>query len=231
MLTNQWLDIPGGTFIFRVRHRIMEGDCQVDHGPALLTIPPFQMQKYPVTNGMYQTFVMETGYRPRDEANFLRQLEEGPVNEDAPVTWVSPADAAAYARWVGGQLPSDVQWQYAAGGPERTRWPWGEAYRPECLNASGGVLTPVDQYAAGASAWGLMDLCGNAWEWVQGPVDDGTHLFGLVRGGCCYRARHFWHLMGGPHPVDSHEKVPLMNEALNRSAMVGFRCVREVRER
>ena len=57
--------------------------------------------------------------------------------------------------------------------------------------------------------------------------DDGEHRFMLIRGGSYYRARHFWHIEGGPHPVDSHEKVPLLNEALNRSATVGFRCVKE----
>jgi len=228
MLTNEWITIPGGAFVYRVRHRIMEGDCQVEHGPVLLDMPAFEMQKYPVTNAMYREFLDQSGYAPADRANFLRHLD-GPdaPDENAPVVWVSLTDAKAYAGWAGGALPSDAQWQYAAGGPSRARWPWGDEFRADCMNGDGDRLTPVDRYPSGASYWGLVDLCGNAWEWVDGPIDDGRHAFGLIRGGCHYRARHFWHIAGGPHPNDSHEKVPLLGEALGRAATVGFRCVRK----
>lgn len=224
MINNEWIHIPGGEFIFRVRHRIMEGDCQVDHGPLVARIEDFDMLKYPVTNGMFRVFLDETGYAPEDDRNFLKHFDGAP--DDHPVTWVSLNDAKAYARWMGGALPTDREWQYAAGGPERTRWPWGNDYDGSRLNAGDNGLTNVDRYPAGASAWGLMDLIGNAWEWVDGPIDDGRHAFALIRGGCYYRAQHFWHIAGGPHPVNSHEKVPLLNEALNRAATVGFRIIR-----
>ena len=203
----------------------MEGDCHVDHGPLLMQMAGFEMMRYPVTNALFRAFVDEMGYQPNDPANFLREV--GADHE--PVTWVSLSDANAYAAWAGGRLPTDAEWQYAAGGPDCTHWPWGDDYDKTKLNADGPSLDPVDAHPDGASAWGLMDLCGNAWEWTAGPIDDGRHSFALIRGGSHYRARHFWHIAGGPHPVDSHEKVPLLSEALNRSATVSFRLVREVR--
>ena len=225
MLQPQWIKIPPGPFIYRVRHRIMEGDCQVDHGPLLLQMPGFEMMCCPVTNAQFRAFVDQTGYAPKDPANFLRD----PSGDDCPVTWVSLNDANAYAQWAGGRLPTDAEWQYAAGGPDCTRWPWGGDYDKTKLNADGATLELACAHPNGASAWGLLDLCGNAWEWMAGPLGDGHHAFALIRGGSHYRARHFWHIAGGPHPVDSHEKVPLLSEALNRSATVSFRLVREVR--
>jgi len=224
MIENEWILIPGGKFVFRARHRVMEGDCQAEHGPVLLHMPDFYLQKYPVTNAMYDLFQAETGYFPVDAANFRRN-RQGAL-DDAPAVWLSPTVDQAYAVYAGGSLPSDSQWQYAIGGPDRSRWPWGDRYDAAFCNAKGNDLTPVHAYPGGVSHWGVWDACGNAWEWVGGDFDDGEHRFALVRGGSYYRAKHFWHIEGGPHPVDSHEKIPLLNEALNRCATVGFRCVK-----
>lgn len=230
MLENTWVSIPAGEMVYRVRHRIMEGDCQVEHGPVPVKLPAFQMTHFPITNGMYAAFVAETGYQPTPEGNFLAHLQEGMEGrENQPVVFVSLEDAQAYARYAGGSLPSEAQWQYAAGGPQGLAWPWGNAFDPAKTNGDGGVFCDVDAHPEAASPFGICDLTGNAWEWVGDAVDDGAHLFGLLRGGCCYRAAHFWHMQGGPHPTDSHMKMPLLGGDLNRAATVGFRCVREVK--
>ena len=61
-MQQQWIQIPGGKFVYQVRHRIMEGDCQCEHGPVLVHLPAFEMTRYPVTNGMYREFIKATGY-------------------------------------------------------------------------------------------------------------------------------------------------------------------------
>lgn len=229
MLQNEWIEIPAARMLYMVRHRIMEGDCQAEHGPVILDIPAYEIQKYPVTNAQFMAFVKATGYHPADDAGFLRHLENG-VNEenaDLPVTWVNQADAAAYAAWIGGALPTQAQWQYAAEGPDRLAWPWGNAYDTACANGDSPALTPVDRYPQGASPFGVMDLCGNAWEWTREVMDDGMHCFALLRGGCHYRAEHFWHMEGGCHCNQNHEKMPLLSGGLDRAATVSFRCVRE----
>lgn len=121
MLSNEWIFLPEQTILYEVRHRIMEGDCQVEHGPTAVHLSAFYIQRYPVTNGQYLEFVRNTGYVSRDGTNFLAQLS-GRLTaelEDLPVTYVSPADAAAYAAYVGGKLPTEAQWQYAAEGSPR----------------------------------------------------------------------------------------------------------------
>ena len=54
--------IDGGSFIYRAQHRIMEGDCQYDHGPRLVTLKKFFIDKFPVTNMRYKRFLDESGY-------------------------------------------------------------------------------------------------------------------------------------------------------------------------
>jgi Uncharacterized conserved protein len=229
-----FLDVSSGGYIYRCDHRIMEGDCQVDHGPRFAEIPALQVQKYPVTNHMYACFLKESGYHPADKGNFLTHFENGifPLGmENHPVVWVSYLDALAYAHFYGLRLPTDEEWQYLAAGPQKRRWPWGNDAEPDEKkgNIGGGILTPVNTYPQGASPFGIFDMCGNAYE-MMGPMhDDGMHRFLLLRGGSCYKAPHFWHAEGGPQPNDAHLKMPLLNEALNRSGFVGFRCVREVR--
>jgi len=223
--------VPEGGYIYRVTHRIMEGDCGCDHGPLWAAVTSMYVDKYPVTNDMYAVFLTNSGYSPEDRTNFLRHWRDGaplPEDSDKPVTWVSPRDAAAYASFYGKSLPTDIEWQYFASGPSRFLWPWGDEYDPARLNGNPhGELTPVDAFPAGANEYGLLDLAGNAWE-MTGTGEDGMHRFLLLRGGSYYRAPDFWHALGGPCPNNAHLKCPLLNEGLNRNGNVGFRCVRRV---
>jgi len=231
MIENQWVNIPASRMLYMVRHRIMEGDCQAEHGPVVLHLDAYQIQKYPVTNAQYMLFVEQTGYCPADGSGFLRHLQGGlnRENADLPVTWINQGDAAAYAAWIGGRLPTQAQWQHAAEGPDGLIWPWGNQFDASCANGDSPSLTPVDRYPQGASPFGVMDLCGNAWEWTDEIMDDGMHRFALLRGGCHYRGEHFWHMEGGCHCNQNHEKMPLLGGGLDRSATVSFRCVREVK--
>ena len=221
--------IPAGDYIYRVQHRIMEGDCQYDHGPRKVSLTSFFIDRFPITNKLFKAFLNESKYDPEDNANFLKHWENGTVPseiENHPVVWVSPADARAYAQWNGCHLPRDIEWQYAAGGAMKHPWPWGDKYDHTRCNSQSDTTTPVDRYPEGVSPFGCFDMCGNTWEWVDDSVDDGQHVFTFLRGGCCYKALHFWHALGGSQPTNYHLKFPLLNEALNRCGTVGFRCVR-----
>lgn len=230
-MTQEQILIPKTTYIYRVLHRIMEGDCPCDHGPRAVTAGPLLADKYPVTNKMYYDFLNQSGYQPDDTSNFLKHWVDGiylPEDENCPVVWVSRQDALAYAFFYGCRLPYDHEWQLLAGGPQKLLYPWGNDFDSKRCNASGGYIVPVNSYPEGASVFGCMDLCGNAWEWTQDCIDDGMHLFTFLRGGCCYKAPHYWHAEGGCHKNNFHLKFQLLNEALNRNETVGFRCVREV---
>jgi formylglycine-generating enzyme required for sulfatase activity len=98
-----------------------------------------------------------------------------------PVVQVAYADALAYARWVGKDLPSEGEWEYAArGGAEGATYAWGEEFEPggrpqanywqgrfpwENTLADGYEGTsPVGAFPP--NGFGLSDMIGNVWEWT-----------------------------------------------------------------
>lgn len=229
LISREQVLVQESSYIYRVQHRIMEGDCQYDHGPRLVNLKSFYIDKYPVTNRMFKVFLSESGYTPSDCSNFLKHWENGTYPDgmgNHPVVWVSLEDARHYAKWYGLRLPNDAEWQFAACGTQKYKWPWGNDFNEELCNAN-VQTTPVNQYPGGASLWGCFDMTGNAWEWIGDVQDDGEHIFTFIRGGSYYKAPHYWHAEGGPHPTDFHLKFQLLNEGLNRNATVGFRCVKD----
>ena len=166
----------------------------------------------------------KTGYQPKDPQRFLAHK---PKNNQFyhPVVCVSQIDAMEYAKWVGGRLPLDEEWQYIAAGPNYYEWPWGDKFNPSYCNHDGNSLRSVNSHKKGSSWCGCEDMCGNAWEWTSGIHDDGQHQFALIRGGSFYYAHDHWHVGGGARKTNFHWKLQLLNEGKNRASTLGLRCV------
>lgn len=83
------------------------------------------------------------------------------------VTWFQ---ARYYCRWRRMRLPTEVEWEYAARGPERWVYPWGDGAIPNYAvyrSNSEGRTADVGSRPAGTSWVGALDMSGNVWEWVS----------------------------------------------------------------
>ncbi len=122
--------VRGGKYRFKVSGVEIEGgngpgvdfqypweDLPRQHHDKEMDVQGFYIDKYPVTNAQFKRFLDASGYKPKDEHNFLKNWQSGayPQGWDRkPVTWVSLEDARAYAVWAGKRLPHE--WELAVCG-------------------------------------------------------------------------------------------------------------------
>ncbi len=167
----------------------------------LVEVPAFLIDRFPVTNRRYARFVDAGGYRrpefwseegwawrrtvdheapqgwrrERDGSwSVLRFGWRRPLDPAEPVLHVSWFEAEAFARFEGGRLPTEAEWEKAATwGPAARRprrYPWGDE-PPTPTRANLGRRfwgpAPVGSYPAGASAWGVEPLLGDVYEWTS----------------------------------------------------------------
>jgi formylglycine-generating enzyme required for sulfatase activity len=192
----------------------------------------FYIDKFPVTNAEFKKFVDATHYHPKDDLNFLRDWKDGsfPAGWDnRPVTWVSLDDARAYAVWAGKRLPHEWEWQYAAQGNDRRMYPWGNEWNAGAAplpDKSRTMRGPdaVDAHPKGASAFGVMDLVGNVWQWTEEFVDEHSRA-AILRGGNYYQPQGTIWYFPEAYKLSEHGKLLLMAPSMDRSGTVGFRCV------
>ncbi|MBN1286675.1 MAG: formylglycine-generating enzyme family protein [Anaerolineae bacterium] len=207
-----WVLVPPGSFTMgsSAGDRLAFDDEMPQHSVRMRR--PYLISQTPVTNEQYKAFVRTS--RRRSPKHWQR----GGDVPDHPVTWVSWQDAMDYCTWLTGalreagrfpaeadvrvKLPTEAQWERAARGDADPPliYPWGEAEPGETrLNFNkgkdAGGTTPVDQYPAGASPFGCLDMAGNVWEWTLSmeksypyDPDDGRESIGMrarrtLRGG------------------------------------------------
>jgi formylglycine-generating enzyme required for sulfatase activity len=241
------IDLPGGTFIMRIRHERRECGCYPE-GAAddamwgwnyedilvhelQVVLEPFAIRAHAVTNAEFLAFVHASGYRPDDEERFLAQVARTPDGSlpatlaapdgALPVTHVSLADARAFAAFYGHELPTEAEWQWAAEGAGLgNHFPWGNGER----SVAGALRPAADPLTA--TPQGVMGLSGNAWELTESERTDGHTRYVLLRGGSFLPpGTSEWLVRRGARPNDWHAKYLLLSDGLDRSDAVSFRTV------
>lgn len=178
--------------------RVGRDDGKENEAPAhVVNLNAFYIGKTEVTNEEYQAFVAQTGHAAPPSWTG-GTFPAG--SEKLPVTDVSWEDANAFAKWAGKRLPTEEEWEYAARGlnPDNL-YPWGAKWLEGAANvlkdgAGLNQISPVGQFAAGASPFGALDMIGNVWEWTASdykeypggkikPPADGYRNLKVIRGG------------------------------------------------
>jgi formylglycine-generating enzyme required for sulfatase activity len=226
--------IPGGTFLMGRSDVSAQNPMDTNQFPAHpVTVAPFHMDKTEVTNAEYALFVRATGYAaPPHWAN--NQPPAG--QEQWPVTNVSLADAQAFAAWrskrdsVVYRLPTEEEWEFAArDGANAYLYPWGDVWRDGWANVEAEGPQPVGSYAQGASAWGVVDLIGNAWEWTASknsiyPGNKSAQLEDKERDSIITRGGAYSSKATGAEAITATRRI--VTPASTKHPALGFRLVR-----
>lgn len=215
-------------------------------------VATFRIARACVTNAEYAEFVDDGGYERRElwsddgwawragvgakhpvywqrgerDRWLVRRFDVvGPIAPHRPIAHVSWFEAEAYCRWAKRRLPTEAEWELAASGPDKLRFPWGNAPpTPRRANLDGRALGTLDvgAFPEGDSVYGCRQMMGNVWEWtssdfkpfagfIADPYNDYSEPWfasphKVLRGGCwATRARllrNSWRNFYPPHRRD-----------------------------
>ena len=191
----------------------------------------FYIDKYEVTNSQYKQFIDATRRKPPENTinpdytvwqngTYPEELANHPV---VNVTW---HDAKAYCEWKGKRLPTAIEWEKAARGPYGNIYPWGNEYFEGLANLYqkgesyvNRKTVPVGTYDMSKSYYGVYDLAGNVWEWVNDTyIDKNTNsLKKMAKGGG-------WGYNGNKYTARA--SYSLIFDANYTSNCLGFRCAK-----
>jgi formylglycine-generating enzyme required for sulfatase activity len=176
--TMTWMDgsvmvyIPAGQFIM--------GGGNIDAPIRTVSLDAYWIQQTEVTNAMYSQCLSSGNCTAP-----VQEIGAPPIGaeqyNDYPVVGVTWDAAGKYCEWIGGQLPSEAQWEKAARGQSGNAYPWG-AGKPTCDLANFGTCvghtSNVNDYPNGKSPYGLLDMAGNVYEWVNDYYDANYYTSG-----------------------------------------------------
>ena len=175
-------DIDGSVYVFIPAGEFVMGsdEGRPDERPAhTVSLDAFWLMRDEVSNRQYAGCVA-AGVCSSPSSNDW----DDPANADFPVTGITWEQAAQYAQWAGGRLPTEAEWEMAARSNDERPYPWGnEPPTGELVNFNFTVGGPVavGSYPDGAGPFGNLDMAGNVEEWVADRYDAEYYSASLTR--------------------------------------------------
>ena len=162
----QWIEIEGSSFQMGSEKKYSN-----EQPVHTVTVPTFEITQTEVSVAQYQACV-EVGAcsDPHKKSTYFKN-----GFKDHPVTHVDWDQARTFAQWVGGDLPSEAQWEYAARGGEGNQYEYAGSNTIDdvawyILNTNSDESRPVGQKQA--NGYGLYDMSGNVGEWVLDEYEE-----------------------------------------------------------
>jgi formylglycine-generating enzyme len=219
--------IPGGDTSPGPYARIRKTDAE-QPSKRTIHLDAFWINRTTVTNAMYAKCVAAKGCTPpiRKEIN---PHYYDPKFADHPAVYITWSQAERYCEWTGGHLPTEAEWEKAAGGSRRIH-PWGGSdISPKRANINNYHKTTVQvgSLPAGASPYGVLDMGGNVREWVwdwfatRYTLDTMENPQGPTKGERRVLKGGSWHDPGMYSVISSRLSHAPESAGNNR----GFRCV------
>ena len=224
--------IPSGSFIMGNNN----DDAYYDEAPEHeVYLDEYFIDKFEVTNKQYSLCVNAGECSLPEIKDFYNYTNY----ENQPVVYVDWEQAKTYCNWAERDLPTEAQWEKAARGIDKRIYPWGNEEPNENLAnfylTSPKSIFEVGSFPDGKSPYGVMDMAGNVWEWVndwygddyysetknnimnpQGPKSGDSHVF---RGGA---------FQNTPWIIRTTTRMQTYLDRTGRD--LGFRCVLNINE-
>lgn len=225
--TLKWVD--GSTLIY-----VPAGDFTMGDGVNALahnvTLDEYWIQQTKVTNRMYEQCV-KVGACSAPSQELGGPVFSNPQFGSHPVVGVTWTQAQTYCAWIQGSLPTEAQWEKAARGTGGNVYPWGNN-NPACnlLNFTNCYesTSGVESFAAGASPYGLLDMAGNAFEWVSDWYAENYYGASPLANPSGPESGQYRVVRGSSFETDDSQvasAIRRFNEPGDSERDTGFRCV------
>lgn len=159
----EFVRVPGGPFLMGKAMQQNSPTPDEEMPEHTIVLPDFWIMRTEVTNAQYERCVA-AGTCTAPHNTFWNELRY----QDHPVVSVTWYEAQEYARWFGGRLPSEAEWEKTCRGTDGRIYPWGDQDPTPLLANFNSISTePVGTFQDGVSPYGALDMAGSVWEWTS----------------------------------------------------------------